>query len=72
MSEELKPCPFCSRKAIICKPLGEISGWVIRCEIWGCCEKGLGPSLDKKIDLIRLIKAWNKRAKENTDVNKDR
>lgn len=61
--KKLKKCPFCGREAIICSPLGEISGWVIRCQEWGCCEKGLEPSFIEKSDLDKLIKAWNRRVK---------
>ena len=54
----LKPllaCPFCGSEAIICKPLEGMTGYVIRCKEWGCCEKSNGTDLDE------LIRKWNTR-----------
>ena len=61
--KKLKPCPFCRAKAVICKPLEEITGWVIRCEEWGCCEKSSLRQENKPEHLIKLIENWNERPK---------
>lgn len=59
MSNELLPCPCCNGKAIICKPLAEITGWVIRCSSTLCLEMGLAAGQDSSEDLLKLIAAWN-------------
>jgi len=57
---ELKPCP-CGTEAVICKPLEDITGWVIRCAVWGCFEMGLPHDRSTKMDLDGLIHRWNTR-----------
>ncbi len=61
MSNELLPCPCCNGKTIICKPLHQITGWVIRCTKACCLEMGLSTGQDSHEDLEKLIAAWNRR-----------
>lgn len=56
-SNKLLPCPFCGSKAIVCAPLENITGYVIRCKNWGCCEK----SVNEGTELEEIIKLWNTR-----------
>ncbi|MEA1883754.1 MAG: Lar family restriction alleviation protein [Thermotogota bacterium] len=60
--KELKPCPFCGGKVLICVPLEGVSGYVIRCELPGCCEKSSRRDETTKEDLEKLIESWNNRS----------
>lgn len=72
MSESLKPCPFCGRKAKI-KAVIKSYGFTI----WCACEcgaqtEGFCPDTSKEGDTMenieeckkRAIKAWNRRAND--------
>lgn len=57
---EIEKCP-CGGKTLICKPLGGISGWVLRCEKTCCFEMGSHPNWNTPEHLEKLITAWNTR-----------
>lgn len=75
MSEELKPCPFCGGKATL-KAANKSCGLIIWCAC-GCGARtdGYCPDINKEDDTMenieeckkRAIKAWNRRANDETD-----
>lgn len=64
VSEKLKPCPFCGGKAVITAPLEGLTGYGVRCEYWGCCEKF---SDQDDEDLDNIVRKWNKRLGEENE-----
>lgn len=76
MSEELKPCPFCGRKAKVKATKKDYVGFTIWCECeCGAQTKGFCPDMRKQDDTIenieeckkRAIEAWNRRANDEAD-----
>ncbi|WP_372856090.1 Lar family restriction alleviation protein [Pedobacter sp.] len=62
--ENLKPCPVCGNRPLLCSPLEGISGYVIRCKEWDCFLME-GENLDE------LVLKWNGRGLEEVrDDNK--
>ncbi len=74
MSEELKPCPFCGKKAIIKATTKTDVGFTIWCECSSCNAKTMGycaymKNENNTIDNIEqskqhAISAWNRRAND--------
>ena len=55
--DELKECPFCGGRTVICAPIEGIVGYVIKCETVNCCEMTSSDS-----DNLDQLKArWNQR-----------
>jgi len=64
---ELKPCPFCGEMPII----NHISDSLFDCGIftyWVVCPR-CGIRTQRNRDKTEIIKAWNRRTNENSDMD---
>ena len=58
MDEELKPCPFCGKKAEL---FGDGLYWGVRCTDFSCIGNDFEPCFDGK---AFAIEAWNRRCSD--------